>query len=155
MTELERQRQRIAPDGDAQRSAVRIVPRRGALEHEDIPQRLWLVAQYFRLLALLTGVGIPLTVALMFISARPALQHAMQPLRERPWLLLLPLITAVSLYSIGTRLLRRERLAAIVAFALLLVPVISAAAGRGTGMVTLVLSAVSAIALASVWRSLR
>lgn len=118
---------------------------------DEVPQRLWLVAQYCRITGAIGGVVAVMATIVAFISPLPALQ----PVRDRPWLVVLAVCGAVSTNVIGERLLRRERLAAIVAFALLVAPLIAAAAGRSTRPWTLMVSVASAVALASVWRSLQ
>ena len=116
-----------------------------------MPRRLYWVAQYFRVTGLVAGFTTTVVAMVAFVTPLPMLQS----FRDRPWMLAFAACGAVSWYVLGEQLLRRQRLAALVAFALLVIPLIAAAAGRSTRPLTLVVSAVSALVLASVWRSLR
>ena len=114
-------------------------------------RRLYWVAQYFRWSGLLTGFGVMVVTIVALVTPLPLLHSV----RDRPWMLALAAGSAVSAYVLGERLLRRERLAAVVAFALLVTPLLAAAVGRSVRPWTVVVSTVVAFALASAWRSLR
>ena len=125
--------------------------RHSSVHAEPLPRRLYWVAQYFRVSGLVAGFTTTVVAMVAFVTPLPMLQS----FRDRPWMLAFAACSAASWYVIGEQLLRRQRLAALVAFALLVTPLIAAAAGRNTRAWTLVLSAASALVLASVWRSLR
>jgi len=121
------------------------------LPDDALPQRLWWVAQYFRVTGLFAGFTTVVVSVVAFVTPLPMLQA----FRDRPWALALAVCSAVSWYYLGEQLLRRQRLAALVAFVLLMLPLFAALAGRSTRPWTLAVSAASALVLASVWRILR
>lgn len=113
--------------------------------------RLRLVAGYFTLSGILALAFTLMAVAAVLLGKPPGLRSQV---RAHPVLPLVNFAVAALMVAVGELLRRRSRLGGVLALVAFAPPLVARALGRPVTTLTLILSAVGALLVLSVWREL-